>query len=150
VGFWCATAHAARDHGRLQKLRGARKWVAAIDEAFANSAIHPKYEIQGVWAETRDLHDLRDPRGIEAAQSGSGFDVLEKCALKYKSLIARENTTERRGDRFEPLSLSHPSMRVTLRGVLRTVLDHRHGAACRGGNRKRRRAFYPAEETRIE
>jgi len=51
-------------------------FLTAIDEAFANSAVHPKHEVQCVWAETRELHDLGDPL-VEAAQSGSGLDVLK-------------------------------------------------------------------------
>jgi hypothetical protein len=49
----------------LQKLETI--FFTAIDEAFANSAIHPKHKVQCIWAKTRGLHDLGDPSGIEAA-----------------------------------------------------------------------------------
>ena len=59
----------------FQKLEAA--FLTTIDEAFANSAVHPKHKVQGVRAEARDLHDLGDPAGVEAAQSGSRLDVFK-------------------------------------------------------------------------
>jgi nitrite reductase/ring-hydroxylating ferredoxin subunit len=46
---------------RFQKIKAA--FLTAIDEALADSSIHPKHQVQGVRAETRDLHDLCGPCG---------------------------------------------------------------------------------------
>ena len=39
--------------------------------------MHPENEVQRVSAKARNLDDLRDPSGIQTAQAGTGFDVLE-------------------------------------------------------------------------
>jgi hypothetical protein len=59
----------------LKELEAA--FLASIDEALTDPAIHPEHEIQGVRSKSRDLNDLRDPGGIETAQSGFWLDVLK-------------------------------------------------------------------------
>lgn len=61
--------------GRFQKLESAL--LTPIHEALANSAIDTEDEVQGIRAELRDLDELGDPRGIEAAKSGARLYVLK-------------------------------------------------------------------------
>jgi hypothetical protein len=73
----------------FQKLESVL--LTTIDEAFANAAVHTKYEVQSVRAEARDLHDLRDAGRIEAAQSRPWLDVLKggHCSIQQGALDGR-------------------------------------------------------------
>ena len=51
--------------------------LAAHDEPLVDAAIDPKDDVERVRAELRDLHDLGEPRGVEAAKAGAGLDVFE-------------------------------------------------------------------------
>jgi hypothetical protein len=39
--------------------------------------VHPENEVQRVGAKARDLDNLGNPGGVETAQAGTGFDVIE-------------------------------------------------------------------------
>ena len=52
-------------------------FLAAHDEPLVDAAIDTKDDVEGIRAELRDLHDLGEPRRVEAAKAGAGFDVLK-------------------------------------------------------------------------
>ena len=97
---------------RFHELEAAL--LAAIDKAFADSAVDPKDEVRGIGAETRDLDDLRDPSGIETAQARSGLDVLECTHSHYpqRGSIAdcagKDNRRCSLGEYFAKSALSRP------------------------------------------
>jgi hypothetical protein len=81
----------------FQKLEAV--FLPAIDKALADPAIHPKHEIQGVWAETGDLNDFRDPCGIQAEQSNTRLDIFKLLHPICPAKASRSATPPRRGRR---------------------------------------------------
>ena len=64
-------------------------FFAAHDEPLVDPAIDPKDDVECIWAEPRDLHDLGKPRGVEATKAGTRLNVFEGCHEKSTDHVTR-------------------------------------------------------------
>ena len=76
---------------RFEELEG--RLLPAVDQPFADAAVHPEDEVERVRPEPGDLDDFGQAGGVQAPQAGARLDVFEHCHAG--PIIARSGGCEK-------------------------------------------------------